>query len=68
MHTIKNEKSIETFVGVVTTKGYELSKKFYAYKEKLAGEKIAYIDREDFSTNLPNVTFEVAEEECRDAF
>ncbi len=64
----QNEKNIETLVEVVTTKGYELSKKFFAYKAKLQGSKIEYIDREDFGTTLPSVTFETAVTICRDAF
>lgn len=64
----QEEKSIETLVSVVTTKGYELSKKFYAHKAKLNGGKLNYIDREDFSINLPTVSFETATQICRDAF
>ncbi len=64
----QNEKSIETLVAVVSTKGYELSKKFYAHKAKLNGGKLTYIDREDLQQQLPTATFETAVQICRDAF
>jgi len=64
----QNEKNIETLVEVVTTKGYALSKNFFAFKAKLQGEKIEYIDREDFDATLPSVSFDTAVTICRDAF
>ena len=64
----QNEKDIETLVKVVSSRGYELSKKFYAYKAKLLKVKFSYIDRDDAPFTLPNASFETAVSICRDAF
>ena len=62
------EKTLESLVEAVETRGYALSRKFYALKNKGAKKPTAYIDRDDFSKRMPGLSFADAVTICRDAF
>ncbi len=63
-----NEKSLETLVNVISTKGYDLSKKYYTQKKKLIGKELRFIDRNEKLGSLPEVSYDTAVTICRDAF
>jgi len=68
MNYDSTDKSLETLVDVVTTKGYTLSKKYFAQKKRLLGTELAFIDRNQKLGELPRISYETAVTICRDAF
>jgi oligoendopeptidase F len=62
------DKSLEALVEVVTTKGYALSKKYFAQKKRLLGTELTFIDRNQKLGELPQISYETAVTICRDAF
>lgn len=64
-----DEKAVMALVEAVSTKGFELSKRFYRIKAKLHGLKILpYANRMAHVGELPRPTFEQSVEVCRDVF
>lgn len=64
-----SEKSIENLVDAVSTKGFQLSKKFYKLKAKYHGvEKLHYAQKYDTIGSDPVIPFTQAVEICRDVF
>jgi oligoendopeptidase F len=62
-------ESLEALTEAVETEGYTLSRKFYRLKANLMGEKqLPYLDRDDFTIRLPELTYSDAVTICRDAF
>ena len=62
------EKSLEALVEAISDRGYKLTRKFFAHKAKLAGGKLAFIDRDDYGVQLPKIDFATATDICRDSF
>jgi len=64
-----NEKAVEALVEAISTKGFALSRKFYAIKAKLHGKKsIPYVNKYDPIGDLPRPDFETSVTVCRDTF
>lgn len=64
-----NEASVEALVKAISTKGFELSRKFYTLKAKIHGKKtIPYVNKYDPIGNMVQPDFETAVLICRDAF
>lgn len=64
-----DEKSVEALIEAVSTKGFDLSKKFYAYKAKLHGvDTLQYGQRNATLGATPVIDFTQATEICRDVF
>ncbi|NCN52396.1 M3 family oligoendopeptidase [Candidatus Parcubacteria bacterium] len=64
-----NEKSVMALVNAISTKGFDLSKKFYKLKAKYHKKaKIPYINKYDSIGVTPAIPFEKAVEICRDVF
>ncbi len=64
-----DEKSVETLIEAMSTKGFDLSKRFYTLKAKLQGKtQIAYVNKYD-SLGIPkHLPFTDAVDICREAF
>lgn len=63
-----SDQTLETLVSVISTRGYALSKRYFALKKKLLGKDLSYIDRnEPVGTEL-DISFETAVKVCRDTF
>lgn len=64
-----NEKSVEALVEAISTKGFELSRKFYRLKAAAHGTKtIPYINKYDPIGKVHQPDFATAVKVCRDAF
>jgi len=64
-----NEKSVEALIDAVSTKGFDLSKKFYKLKAKLHGvDQLQYAQRNASLGTAPVIDFTQATEICRDVF
>jgi len=64
-----DEKGVEALVEAISTKGFELSKKFYKLNAKYLGKKqIDYVHKYDSIGTEQNIPFKQAVEICRDAF
>jgi oligoendopeptidase F len=63
-----NDKTLETLVSVMETRGYALSRKFFALKKKLLKKKLTYIDRNEPVGKEPSIPLNMAIDICRDAF
>lgn len=64
-----NEAAVEALVKAISEEGFALSRKFYALKAKLHGQKtIPYVNKYDPIGELPNPDFETAVTICRDTF
>ena len=64
-----DEKSVEALIDAVSTKGFDLSKKFYSTKVKLHGvNKMHYAQRNAALGQAPVIDFTQGTEICRDVF
>ena len=63
-----SDRTLETLVPVITNRGYELSKRFFAVKKELLGRELTYIDRNESVGKEPKISFETAVTICRDTF
>lgn len=64
-----NEAAVEALVEAISTKGFELSKKFYKLKAKLHGKpEIPYVNKYDSIGDLSNPDFNMSVLVCRDVF
>ena len=64
-----NEASVEALIASVSSRGFTLSKQFYALKAKLHGaKKITYAQRNAQLGTAPTIDFAQATEICRDVF
>lgn len=64
-----NETSVEALVAAISTKGFELSRKFYRLKAAIHGLKtIPYVNKYDPVGKVPQPDFETAVTVCRDTF
>lgn len=64
-----NEKAVMALVEAISTKGFDLSKKFYQLKAKYHKKaKIPYVNKYDSIGTLPEIPFEEAVIICRDVF
>ncbi|MEK7462521.1 MAG: M3 family metallopeptidase [Patescibacteria group bacterium] len=62
------DETLETLVSVIDTRGYALSKKYFALKKKILGKELAYIDRNEPVAKTPEVDFTTAVTIVRDVF
>ena len=62
------DETLEALVSVVETKGYELSKRFFKLKKKLAAHKLTYIDRNEPIGKQLEFDFKTSVEIVRDVF
>src|SRR3989344_134522 len=62
------DRTLETLVPVITGRGYELSRRFFAIKKKALGRELTYIDRNESVGSEPKIPFETAVAICRDTF
>ncbi len=61
--------SVEALISSMSTKGFALSRDFYAYKASLHGaEHIAYEHKYEPIGTIPSISYETAITVCRDAF
>lgn len=63
-----NERSIETLVEAISTKGFNLSQKFYAIKADIHGSKIPYVNKYDPIGTFAQPDFATSVTICRDTF
>ncbi len=62
------DETLETLVSVIETRGYALSKKYFALKKKILGRDLSYIDRNEPVAKTPEVDFGTAVTIVRDVF
>ncbi len=62
------DETLETLVSVIETRGYELSKKYFALKKKILGKELSYIDRNEAVVKAPDIDFKTAVTIVRDVF
>ena len=62
------EKSVEALIDAITTRGYQLSHRFFKHKKKWLNTDLAFIDRDETVGTLPELPFATAVEICRDTF
>jgi oligoendopeptidase F len=62
------DKTLETLVSVIETRGYQLSKKYFTLKKKILGKELSYIDRNEAVVKAPDIDFETAVTIVRDVF
>lgn len=63
-----DDKTLESLVKVIETRGYELSRKFFTLKKKVLGKELTYIDRNEKIGKEIKISFPEAVEICRDTF
>ena len=62
------DKTLETLVSVIETRGYALSKKYFALKKKILNKELSYIDRNEAVVKTPKIDFTTAVTIVRDVF
>ncbi len=62
------DKTLETLVSVIETRGYNLSKKYFTLKKKILGKELSYIDRNEAVVKTPDIEFKTAVTVVRDVF
>ncbi len=63
-----SDETLEKLVSVIETRGYKLSRRFYALKKKLLKKELTYIDRDEPIGEEIKVDLETAITVCRDVF
>jgi oligoendopeptidase F len=62
------DETLERLVSVIETRGYALSKRFFALKKKILQKELTYIDRNESISKLPAFDFDTGVAICRDVF